>query len=105
MSFSGLLSTYIALLVLLALEFAASSHLGPSLRLLILVPALLMVGIVAILFMELNREGAVTLLFATSGVFWLAILLGLGLADPLTRATYPTSEGALSSAMKGVHFR
>lgn len=105
MSLSGLLWTYVALLALLALEVAASFHLGPSLRLLILLPALLMVGIVAMRFMELNREGAVALLFATSGVFWLVILLGLGLADPLSRATYPASESALSSAMKGMRFR
>lgn len=42
-------------------------------------------AIVAALFMELWHRGAKTLVFATAGLFWLAILLWLGLMDFMTR--------------------
>jgi cytochrome c oxidase subunit 4 len=41
--------------------------------------------IVAAVFMELRRRGPRTLMFAAAGLFWLAILLWLGLMDFLTR--------------------
>ncbi|QGM96783.1 hypothetical protein [Methylocystis parvus] len=105
MSFGGLLTGYFVLLALLGLELGVSFlRLDPSLRLLILLPALAMVWIVATRFMGLRREGPATLLFATSGVVWLVILLGLGLADPLTRAIYPAPESGRSSAMKAAPF-
>jgi cytochrome c oxidase subunit 4 len=54
------------------------------------VPVALVIGatkaaIVAALFMELWHRSARTLVFATAGLFWLAILLWLGLMDFMTR--------------------
>ncbi len=42
-------------------------------------------AIVAAMFMELWHRGARTLIFASAGLFWLGILLWLGLMDFLTR--------------------
>ncbi|MGY3443607.1 MULTISPECIES: cytochrome C oxidase subunit IV family protein [unclassified Bradyrhizobium] len=42
-------------------------------------------AVVAAIFMELRHRGALTLLFAGAGLFWLGILLWLGLMDFLTR--------------------
>jgi cytochrome c oxidase subunit 4 len=42
-------------------------------------------AIVAAIFMELWHRGARTMVFAIAGLFWLAILLWLGLMDFLTR--------------------
>lgn len=101
MSFGKLLAAYVALLTLLAAEFFASFlRLGATARLLLLLPAALMAAVVATRFMELRREGPVPLLFATSGVVWLAILLALGGVDPLTRAMYLAPDSAASSALK-----
>jgi cytochrome c oxidase subunit 4 len=44
------------------------------------------VSIVAAIFMELRHRGARMLVFATAGLFWLAILLWLGLMDFMTRS-------------------
>lgn len=41
--------------------------------------------LVAAIFMELRHRDALTLLFASAGLFWLGILLWLGLMDFLTR--------------------
>jgi cytochrome c oxidase subunit 4 len=41
--------------------------------------------IVAAVFMELRHRGPRTLIFATAGLFWLAIMLWLGSMDFLTR--------------------
>ncbi|MBU6528351.1 hypothetical protein OGR47_15435 [Methylocystis sp. MJC1] len=69
-------------------------------RLLLLIPALVMVGVVATNFMELRHEDAPTVLFAASAVLWLSILLGLGLMDPITRVMYPAPESAASAQLK-----
>jgi cytochrome c oxidase subunit IV len=42
-------------------------------------------AIVAAFFMELRHRGARMLVFAAAGLFWLAILLWLGLMDFMTR--------------------
>jgi|EndMetStandDraft_4_1072995.scaffolds.fasta_scaffold193246_1 cytochrome c oxidase subunit 4 len=42
-------------------------------------------AMVAAIFMELRHRGARTMVFATAGLFWLAILLWLGSMDFLTR--------------------
>jgi hypothetical protein len=34
-------------------------------------------------------EGAAVLMFAAAAALWLAILIGLGLLDPFTRAMFP----------------
>ena len=41
------------------------------------------------MFMDVRRGPALVRFFAIAGLFWLAILLGLGMVDPLTRAVYP----------------
>ncbi|OKO79786.1 hypothetical protein AC628_10515 [Bradyrhizobium sp. NAS96.2] len=42
-------------------------------------------ALVAAIFMELRHRDALALLFAGAGLFWLGILLWLGLMDFLTR--------------------
>jgi hypothetical protein len=78
------------LLTLLAMEVGISFlPLDRALRGLVLVPAILMVGVVATLFMELEREARVVRLFAVAGLVWTTILLILGSLDPMTRIVYP----------------
>jgi cytochrome c oxidase subunit IV len=87
-----LLLTWLALLALLALEIGASFlPLQRSDRALILIPALAMVGIVAMIFMRVGRGAVTVRLFAAAGVLWLVILLALGSLDPLTRIDYPVA--------------
>jgi cytochrome c oxidase subunit 4 len=84
--------TWVVLLVLLAGEFGASFlPLSPPLRLLLLVPAALMVAAVATMFMQIGRGPVLVRVFAAAGLLWLSILLGLGSVDPLTRANYTLS--------------
>ncbi len=42
-------------------------------------------AIVAAIFMELRYRGAMTFIFAGAGLFWLGLLLWLGMMDFLTR--------------------
>lgn len=85
--------SYVLLAVFLAVEFElAKLPLSGGARGLVLVPALIMVGIVAIGFMELAKGPQTARFFALAGVVWLAILLGLGSLDPMTRMLYPTSS-------------
>jgi cytochrome c oxidase subunit IV len=42
-------------------------------------------AIVAAVFMELRHRGAYTFVFAGAGLFWLSILLWLGMMDFMTR--------------------
>jgi caa(3)-type oxidase subunit IV len=51
-------------------------------------PAVVMAVTVAIGFMRLLSATAVARCFAVAGVFWLAILTGLTMIDPLTRVVY-----------------
>ncbi len=84
--------TFLLLLILLALEVWMSLlPLSSSIRLLILVPALAMVALVAFGFMEISTAPPAAHLVAVAGLLWLAILLGLGTVDPLTRTDYPVS--------------
>jgi caa(3)-type oxidase subunit IV len=84
-----LLRVWLALLVLGAVEFAASFlPLPRSLRPLVILPGGLMVATVAVGFMELKRGIVLTRAFAVAALFWLLVLLGLGSADPLTRTDY-----------------
>ncbi len=96
-----LFGAYLLLLALLASQyFAATLPLHGQARFLLLLPAFLMIGVVTTAFMGLQREGAPVLLFAAAAVLWLAILLGLGLIDPLTRVMFPTTQGEDSTARK-----
>lgn len=82
------------LLVLLAAEFGLSFlSLAPWFRTLLL-PALGMVAVVAIVFMEIGDGPVIVRGFAAAGVLWLLVLLTLGSMDPLTRTDYqvPTAH-------------
>ena len=84
--------TWVALLVLLAIQFgAALLPIAPSLRPLLLVPSALMLAAVATMFMQIGRGPALVRVFAAAGLLWVSILLGLGSLDPLTRADYTTN--------------
>jgi cytochrome c oxidase subunit 4 len=94
-----LLLTWLALLALLALEIGASFlPLQRSDRPLILIPALAMVGVVAMIFMQVGRGPILVRLFAAAGVLWLVILLALGSLDPLTRTDYPVAAPTHAAA-------
>ncbi|MGI8568479.1 MAG: hypothetical protein ACR2KT_05135 [Methylocella sp.] len=84
----GLVGAWALLMVLLAIGFGASFPLDRSLRPLVLIPAVLMVGVVASVFMEIGRGPEIIRLFAVAGLLWLCILLGLGSLDPMTRIVY-----------------
>jgi cytochrome c oxidase subunit IV len=87
-----LIWTWVVLVVLLALQCgAAFLPLDPSLRPLLLVPSALMLAGVATMFMQIGRGPALVRVFAAAGLLWVAILLGLGSLDPLTRHDYTTS--------------
>jgi cytochrome c oxidase subunit 4 len=93
-----LLLTWLALLALLALEVGASFlPLGRGERPLILIPALAMVAIVAVVFMQVRHGPVLVRLFAAAGVLWLVILLALGSLDPLTRIDYPVAAPSNTS--------
>lgn len=80
---------WVVLVALLGLELGVSFlPMSPALRPLILVPALIMLGVIATSFMQVGRGPVVVRLFAAAGVLWLAILLALGSLDPLTRVLY-----------------
>lgn len=87
--FRRLWLTLVLLLVLLAIEFGASFlPLDRAARPLVLIPAVLMVGVVGTVFMEVRRGPEIVRLFATAALLWLTILLGLGSLDPMTRTDY-----------------
>ncbi|RZN32597.1 cytochrome C oxidase subunit IV family protein [Bradyrhizobium sp. Leo121] len=81
-----LLAAWLVLLALLALTVSLSYiPLGNGNAMVALSIAALKASVVAAVFMELWHRGPRTLIFAAAGLFWLAILLWLGLMDFLTR--------------------
>jgi len=89
---SRILLTWLALIALLALELGISFlPLGPAVRPLILIPALAMLAVILVSFMQVRRGPVIVRLFAAAGFLWLLILLALGSLDPLTRAVYPVT--------------
>jgi cytochrome c oxidase subunit 4 len=85
-----LLGCWVALLALGAIEFGcAFTPIGRAFRPLLLLPALCMAALVALMFMGVRSGPAIVRGFAVASLFWLTILLGLGMMDPLTRAIYP----------------
>lgn len=81
---------WIVLVVLWEIEFYCSYlKFDRSLRPILVLPAILMAAVVAIAFMRVRSGPALIRGFAIAGLFWLTVLLGLGTADPLTRAIYP----------------
>ena len=73
---------WILLLLLLGLEVGATLlHAGW----LALGVAPVMVGVVAFRFMHVGRQSTLSRIFALAGLFWLAVLLGLGSIDFVVR--------------------
>jgi hypothetical protein len=85
-----LLATASLMLALLAAELAAVFIFPGWGRVGVAVIAAAMVAVAAFGFMDLREEGAPVWLLAAAAALWLAILLGLGSLDPLTRTLYPT---------------
>ena len=84
-----LLLCWAVLLVLGALEFVGGFlPFARGLRPLLLLPACCMAVLIGVMFMDLRRAPTLARGFAIVGLFWLAVLLGLGMVDPLTRAIY-----------------
>ena len=84
-----LLMCWLALLGVGALECGiAFVPFAPSLRPLLLLPAIGMAALVALMFMGIRAAPAIARGFAMAALFWLTILLGLGMMDPLTRAVF-----------------
>lgn len=84
-----LLYGWLSLLALVSIQFGASALALPRpLRPVLMLPALAMVAVVGLVCMRANRGPSIVRVFALAGLFWLTILLGLGMMDPLTRAVY-----------------
>jgi cytochrome c oxidase subunit 4 len=81
-----LIASWLGLLALLGLTVSLSYvPLGAFNSIAALGIGMIKAAIVAAVFMELWHRGARTLIFALAGLFWLGILLWLGLMDFLTR--------------------
>lgn len=88
-----LLLCWVGLVLLAAIEFGCAwIPFNPSHRPVLLLPALAMVALVAIMFMRVRSGVAIVRVFALAALFWLTIMLGLGMMDPLTRAIYPIAS-------------
>lgn len=82
----SLIGTWLALLGLLALTVTiAYVPLGAGNAVVALSIGTVKAGLVAAIFMELRHRSGLTLVFAGAGLFWLGILLWLGLMDFMTR--------------------
>ena len=82
----AIVGAWVVLLGLLALTVTlAYLPLGAFNALIALSIAATKAAVVAAVFMELRQRGARTFIFAGAGIFWLDILLWLGLMDFLTR--------------------
>ena len=80
---------WLALLALGAIEFGLSFL--PLVRLarpLVILPAIPMIVVVAVGFMNVTKGPTIVRAFAVAALLWLLILLGLGSIDALTRIDY-----------------
>lgn len=83
------LLVWLVLLCIAALEFGGSFLPIPAgTRPILALAAATMAVVVALCYMRLLDAPAIARGFAVAGIFWLAILLGLAMNDPLTRAVY-----------------
>jgi cytochrome c oxidase subunit IV len=86
-----LLFGWIALILLLGLEFGVSFlDMPASLRPVLLIVAAAMVMVIAFVFMQIGRGPVLVRGFAVMAIFWMIVLIGLGSMDPLTRLQYFT---------------
>ena len=80
---------WLTLLIVAALEFWISFLPIPAdIRPVLMLPAVVMAVMVALGYMHLLTAPDLARGFAVAGIFWLTILLGLAMADPLTRTVY-----------------
>jgi cytochrome c oxidase subunit IV len=85
----SLVGFWLLLMVLLGIEFAVAKLHGGSLA----APffGLGMAVLVAMTFMRLPGAPTLAAVFVMAGMFWLAVLIGLGGLDPATRHDIPVS--------------
>jgi caa(3)-type oxidase subunit IV len=80
---------WLALLCVAMLEIGASFlPMAAGTRPILALPAAIMAALVAAGYMRLLSAPVIARGFAIAGAFWLAILLGLAMTDPLTRTIY-----------------
>jgi cytochrome c oxidase subunit 4 len=85
---------YGLLMALLALTIGLTYvPLGPFKPVANLGIAVIKTGLIVWVFMHLREVTPMVRLFAAAALFWLALLLGLGLTDWLTRETLPGPTG------------
>ncbi len=78
--------TWVALLAIAGGEFMLSAvHMPIGMRPTLLIFALAMVALVVFCFMQIGRMPVVARGFGVAAVFWLIVLFGIGMMDPLTR--------------------
>ncbi len=89
MRFGRAVLVWLLLLALLAIEFGLSrmGTVGQAVPLV----GMAMAVIVAMTFMRLGNARGLPTVFALAGMFWLAVLFGLGSLDPLTRHDVPVA--------------
>ncbi|MBV9655013.1 MAG: hypothetical protein JOZ42_10665 [Acetobacteraceae bacterium] len=80
-----LVLVWIGLLLLLAVQATLGRVLGWGNVALVAGPV--MAALVAVFFMEVGRGPGAVRVFAAWGLFWLMVLIGLGILDPVTRRT------------------
>lgn len=84
---------WLGLLIVAVLEFGVSFLPIPSgARPILLLPAAVMAALVAMGYMRLLTAPDIARGFAVAGVFWLTVLLGLTMTDPLTRTIYAVTH-------------
>lgn len=84
---------WLALVCVAVLEFGVSFLPIPSgTRPILALPAATMAVLVALGYMRLLDAPVIARGFAVAGIFWLAILLGLAMTDPLTRTIYTVTQ-------------
>lgn len=80
---------WLTLLAAVTLEVGGSFLAIPrGIRPILIVPSVGMVVLVALGFMRALAAPDIAKGFAIGGIFWLTILLGLAMTDPLTRVVY-----------------
>lgn len=83
------LLTWVGLLLAASVEFGVSFLAIPhDVRPLLILPSVGMAVLVALGFMRLLTAPDLAKGFVIGGIFWLTVLLGLAMTDPLTRAVY-----------------
>jgi caa(3)-type oxidase subunit IV len=87
------LLVWLALLCIAVLEIGASFLPIPAgTRPILILPAAIMACLVALGYMRLLTAPVIARGFAVAGMFWLAVLLGLAMTDPLTRTIYAVTR-------------